>query len=175
MEVRPTGRPRAPRAAPPSGRRDPVRHRIRIEETVGVDREKLFVKAALENKYIGDGHLKKAHEYQAQQRARGVEVTMGEALMDMKLLNKTQYVSIQRAIHYKLQRNGDKVLARVIIESDYAPKQEVLDAMSFQKDHFNKEGVCRPVGDVLIERGFLTVEQLKAAQKIQAMKVEDEE
>ena len=142
---------------------------------MSVDREKLFVKAALENKYINDGHMKKAHEYAAQQRSRGVELTAGEALMDLKLLNKTQYVSIQRAIHYKLQRNGDKVLARVIIESDYAPKEEVLSAMSYQKDYFNKEGVCRPVGDVLIERGFLTVEQLKAAQKIQAMKVEDEE
>jgi hypothetical protein len=142
---------------------------------LSVDREKLFVKVGMENKFINDGHIKKAHEYQANQRGRGVEMSVGEALMDLKLLNKTQYLTIQRAIHYKLQRNGDKVLARVIIESDYAPKQEVLDAMASQKDQYNKDGNCRPVGDLLIERGFLTVEQLKAAQKIQALKVEDEE
>jgi len=142
---------------------------------VSVDRERLFVKAAIEHKFLTDAHLKKAHEYQAGQRGRGVEVTIGEALMDLKLLSKTQYLTVQRAINYKLQRNGDKVLARVIIESDYAPKQEVLDAMGNQKDQFNKDGTCRPVGDLLIERGFLTVEQLKAAQKITALKVEDEE
>jgi hypothetical protein len=147
----------------------------RQEGCLGVDREKLFVKAGIEQKVITDGHLKKAHEYQANQRVRGVEMGVGEALMDLKLLNKIQYLSIQRAIHYKLQRNGDKVLARVIIESDYAPKQEVLDAMAYQKDQFGKDGGCRPVGDILIERGFLTVEQLKAAQKIQALKVEDED
>ena len=142
---------------------------------MSVDREKLFIKLGLENKYIADAQVKKAHEYLATQRARGVEMTIGEALMDLKLLNKSQYLLVQRAIHYKLQRNGDKVLARVIIESDYAPKQEVLDAMAYQKDHYNKDGACRPVGDLLIERGHLTVEQLKAAQKIQALKVEDEE
>jgi hypothetical protein len=142
---------------------------------VSVDREKLFVKAGIEQKFINEGHIKKAHEYQANQRARGVEMSLGEALMDLKLLNKQQYLTIQRALNYKLQRNGDKVLARVIIESDYAPKQEVLDAMAFQKEHFSRDGTCRPVGDLLIERGFLTVEQLKAAQKIQALKVEDEE
>ena len=47
--------------------------------------------------------------------------------------------------------------------------------MAYQKEFFNKDGVCRPVGDLLIERGFLTVEQLKAAQKIQALKATDEE
>ncbi len=142
---------------------------------MGVDREKLFVKVGMENKFISDGHIKKAHEYMANHRARGVEMTIGEALMDLKLLNKQQYLTIQRAIHYKIQRNADKVLARVIIESDYAPKQEVLEAMSDQKDQYNKDSTCRPVGDLLIERGMLTVEQLKAAQKIQALKVEDEE
>jgi hypothetical protein len=142
---------------------------------VSVDREKLFVKAGIEHKFINEGHIRKAHEYQANQRARGVEMSVGEALMDLKLLNKQQYLTVQRALNYKLQRNGDKVLARVIIESDYAPKQEVLEAMAFQKEQYNKDGNCRPVGDLLIERGFLTVEQLKAAQKIQALKVEDEE
>lgn len=142
---------------------------------MSVDREKLFVKAGIEHKFINDSQIKKAHEYLANQRARGVEMGVGEALMDLKILNKTQYLTIQRALNYKLQRNGDKVLARVIIESDYAPKQEVLEAMGYQKELYGKDGVCRPVGDVLIERGFLTVEQLKAAQKIQALKVEDEE
>ena len=142
---------------------------------MGVDRERLFVKSAVEQKFVNEGHIRKAHEYQANQRARGIEVTTGEALLDLKLLNKTQYLSVQRTIHYKLQRNGDKVLARVIIESDYAPKQEVLEAMQDQKEQFSKDGSCRPVGDLLIERGALTVEQLKAAQKIQALKVEDED
>ena len=142
---------------------------------MAVDRDRLFVKAALEHKYVTEAHVKKANEFQANQRARGIEMTAGEALMDLKLLNKTQYLQVQRAIHYKMQRNLDKVLARVIIESDYAPKQEVLEAMADQKEQFNKDGNCRPVGDLLIERGFLTVEQLKAAQKIQALKVEDDE
>ncbi|HVY63127.1 MAG TPA: hypothetical protein VHF22_15825, partial [Planctomycetota bacterium] len=95
---------------------------------MSVDREKLFVKAGIEHKFINEGHIRKAHEYQANQRARGVEMSVGEALMDLKLLNKQQYLTVQRALNYKLQRNGDKVLARVIIESDYAPKQEVLEA-----------------------------------------------
>lgn len=138
------------------------------------DRDKLFIRMGLENKYLTDAQVQKGKEYQAQQRARGVEMTLGEALMEQKLLNKTQYLTIQRAANYKIQRAGDKVLARVIIESDYAPKQEVLDAMAWQKEHYAKDGICRPVGDLLIERGFLTVEQLKAAQKIQALKSEED-
>lgn len=142
---------------------------------MAADRDKIFIKMGLENKYIDDAQVKKGKEYQAQQRVRGVDMTIGEALMDLKLINKTQYLTIQRAANYKIQRSSDKVLARILIESDYAPKQEVLDAMAWQKEHYTKDGVCRPVGDLLIERGFLTVEQLKAAQKIQALKGEDEE
>jgi hypothetical protein len=145
------------------------------EVRMAADRDKIFIKMGLENKYIDDAQVKKGKEYQAQQRVRGVDMTIGEALMDLKLINKTQYLTIQRAANYKIQRSSDKVLARILIESDYAPKQEVLDAMAWQKEHYTKDGVCRPVGDLLIERGFLTVEQLKAAQKIQALKGEDEE
>jgi hypothetical protein len=141
---------------------------------MSVDREKLFIKMALENKYINDAQVRKGQEYQAQSHARGVDVTIGEALMEQKLINKTQYVTIQRAASYKIQRAKDKVLARILIESDYAPKDEVLDAMAFQKEHYTKDGICRPVGDLLIERGFLTVEQLKAAQKIQALKGDED-
>ena len=139
-----------------------------------VDREKIFVKMALENKYVVDAQIKKGQEFQAQNRARGVDMTIGEALMELKLINKTQYLTIQRAASYKLQRAKDKSLARILIESDYAPKDEVLGAMAFQKDHYTKDGICRPVGDLLIERGFLTVEQLKAAQKIQALKGDED-
>jgi hypothetical protein len=141
---------------------------------MAVDREKIFVKMGLENKYVTEAQIRKGQEHQAQQRARGVEMTLGEALMDMKVIGKTQYLTIQRAANYKIQRSSDKILARILIESDYAPKAEVLDAMAWQKEHYTKDGVCRPVGDLLIERGFLTVEQLKAAQKIQALKGDDE-
>src|ERR1700730_3408396 len=84
-----------------------------------VDREKIFVKMGIENKYVNDAQIKKGHELQAQQRARGVDMSIGEALMELKLINKTQYVTIQRAASYKLQRAKDKVLARILIESDY--------------------------------------------------------
>ncbi len=142
---------------------------------MAADRDKIFVKMGLENKYVTEAQIQKGKEYQAQQRARGIEMSIGEALMDLRLINKTQYLTIQRAANYKIQRSGDKVLARILIESDYAPKAEVLDAMAWQKEHYARDGVCRPVGDILIERGFLTVEQLKAARKIQALKGEEED
>lgn len=136
----------------------------------GVDREKLFVKIGLENKYVGEQDLKKAKDFQVQQRARGVEMSIGEALMELKLMNKVQYLAVQRAAHYKVQRASDKILARIIIESDYTPKENVLEAMGWQKDHYLKDGICRGVGDILIERGHISVEQFKAAQKILQLK-----
>jgi hypothetical protein len=146
----------------------------RAEDSSMPDREKIFIKMGLENKYLNDAQVKKGQEHAAQQRARGVDMTLGEALMELKIIGKTQYLTIQRAASYKIQRQSDKVLARILIESDYAPKQEVLDAMAWQKEHYTKDGVCRPVADLLIERGFLTVEQMKAAQKILALKGDDE-
>ncbi|MFC1705361.1 hypothetical protein ACFL59_00890 [Planctomycetota bacterium] len=140
---------------------------------MAVDREKLFRKLALENSFTSDKAIRKAREHQANQRARGIEMSIGEALMDLKLLNKTQYVTIQRAANYKIQRSYDKVLARIMIESDYAEKANVLEVLAWQKETYSRDGVCRPIGDVLIERGQLTVEHLKAAQKIQKLKRED--
>lgn len=140
---------------------------------MGVDRQKLFKKLAIENRFTNDKALRKAKEHQANQRARGVDMSLGEALLELKLLNRTQYLTIQRAAAYKIQRSYDKVLARILIESDYAPKQAVLDSLNWQKDLYTKDGACRPIGDVLIERGHLTVEQLKAAQKIKKLKSDD--
>ncbi|RME73598.1 MAG: hypothetical protein D6776_06795 [Planctomycetota bacterium] len=135
-----------------------------------IDRDKLFRKLALENRFVDEAGLRRAREHQKSQQARGLDVSLGEALMDLKLINRTQYLTIQRAGHYKLQRQQDKDLARVLIKNDYASREAVLDAMQYQKDHYTRDGVCRPLGDLLIERGELTVEQLKAAQKILAMK-----
>jgi hypothetical protein len=138
-----------------------------------IDRDRLFRKLALENRFVDDDGVRRARDHQKTQQARGVDVSIGEALMDLKLINRTQYLTIQRAGHYKLQRQQDKDLARVVIKSDYSPREAVLDAMQYQKEHYTRDGVCRPVGDLLIERGYLTVEQLKAAQKILALKGQD--
>lgn len=141
---------------------------------MAVDRQKLFKKLAIENKYTTEKALKRAKEHQANQRARGIDMSIGEALLDLDLLNRMQYLTIQRAAAYKIQRSYDKVLARILIESDYAPKGEVLDALNEQKDQYTKEGTCRPIGDMLIERAFLAVEQLRAAQKIMKLKGTEE-
>lgn len=140
---------------------------------MAIDREKLFKKLAIENRFATEKALRKAKEHQANQRARGVDLSLGEALLELKLLNRTQYLTIQRAGAYKIQRSYDKVLARILIESDYAPKQEVLETLAWQKDQYTREGTCRPIGDVLIERGYLTVEHLKAAEKIKQLKSDD--
>lgn len=137
--------------------------------SLAIDRDKLFRKLALENRFVDEAGLARAREHQQAQRARGVEISLGEALMDLRLINRTQYLTIQRAGHYKLQRQQDKELARILIKSEYAPKEAVLEAMQYQKEHYTRDGVCRPVGDLLIERSYLTVEQLKAAQKILAL------
>jgi hypothetical protein len=137
---------------------------------MGIDREKLFRKLALENSFTTERAVRKAREYQGNQRARGAELSLGEALMELNLLNKTQYLTIQRAATYKIQRSFDKVLARILIESDYAPKGNVLESLVWQKEMYTRDGVCRPIGDLLIERNQLAVEQLKAAQKIQKLK-----
>lgn len=140
---------------------------------MGVDRSKLFKKLARDNRFTTDKALKKAQAHVDNQRARGVEMSLGEALLELKLLNRLQYVTIQRAAAYKIQRSHDKVLARILIESDYAPKGEVLEALGWQKEQYSREGSCRPIGDVLIERGALAVEQLKAARKIKKLKGSD--
>ncbi|MHC4391522.1 MAG: hypothetical protein ACYS22_09415, partial [Planctomycetota bacterium] len=85
---------------------------------MAVDREKLFRKLALENHFTTERALKKGKEFQGNQRARGVEVSLGESLMDLKLMSKTQYLTIQRAAAYKIQRSYDNVLSRILTESD---------------------------------------------------------
>src|SRR5712692_6996534 len=109
---------------------------------MAVDREKIFIKMGLENKYVNDAQIKKGQDHKEKSHARGVDMTLGEALMELKIIGKTQYLTIQRAASYKIQRNFDKVLARILIESDYAPKAEVLDAMAWQKEHYTKDGIC---------------------------------
>lgn len=135
-----------------------------------IDRERLFLKLTKENGFVTDDDVARAKDHKRRKLASGVDIGLGAALLDIEAINKTQYLTVQRAAFYKIQRSWDKRLARVIIESDYAPKQQMLEIMAFQKEHYTREGVCRRGGDLLIERGILTVEQLKAAEKILALK-----
>jgi hypothetical protein len=130
------------------------------------DSDQLFVKIAMDNKYITEWHLKKAVKRRDSYLTRGIKKKLGNILLELGFLTKMQYQAIENAQRYREMRDRDKQIGKIIVKSEYASQKQVDEALREQKHRYGETGETTPVGNVMIELGHLSEEHLIAAKKI---------
>ena len=90
----------------------------------------------------------------------------GEALVDQGVLSVDQLRGLERAVLYRMGRDEDKELAKIILDSGYAPREAVEAALERQKEVYSATGKLARLGDVLLEGRVLADPQIRAAKKI---------
>jgi hypothetical protein len=126
-------------------------------------RDKLFKSIGLSQKLFSRS------QYDAAKRRlqeRSGEGGIGEELVGMGAITPDQARGLARAIDYRLGRDDDKQIARVIVDSGYADQRAVDSALKKQKDHYAKTGQLQRLAAILVEAGLITETQRKAAIKI---------
>lgn len=123
-------------------------HRDEIMRKIGVA-QKLFSKA----------QWKEAAE-------KGRSGSPGDALVKMGVLTSDQLRALGRAVDYRIGRNEDKELARVILDSGYADEGAVKEAMEHQKELYGSSGKLVRLCDLLKQQSLLSESQQIAARKI---------
>jgi hypothetical protein len=101
-----------------------------------------------------------------QVRAKSGGASVGDALVKMNVLSADQLRALLRAVDYRIGRNEDKELAKVILDSGYADEKAVEAALSQQKDIYGSNGKLVRICDLLVEKSILSESQHIAARKI---------
>jgi len=124
-------------------------------------RAKLLRKIGTAQKLFSKSKWKEA-EQEAEDSGRAI----GDVLLEMKLVSKDQLRGLERAVTYRIGRDEDKKLSKVIVDSGYADEATVEAALQEQKDIYAKSGDLARICDLLVTGGTLSESQHLAARKI---------
>ena len=102
----------------------------------------------------------------AARRSVGPTGDAGEELVRQGVLNEQQLRGLMRAVAYRIGRDEDKEIAKVIIDSSYCSAEAVEEALRKQKDFYGKTGELLRLGVLLVRSRSLSESQRIAAHKI---------
>jgi hypothetical protein len=125
------------------------------------DRETLLKRIGLSQKVFTKSQWKDAEKQAAK---TGKSVT--DALLAMGVLNPEKVRALSRAVDFRVGRNEDKELARVILDSGYTDEKAVESALDHQKNVYNSTGKLVRLCSLLIDGRALSESQQTAAKKI---------
>ncbi len=91
---------------------------------------------------------------------------LSDALVEQGTLTLEQSRGLERAVTYRIGRDQDKNVAKIIIDSKYCLPDAVEAALKKQKDFYAKTGELMRLGTLLIQSSALTESQKIAAHKI---------
>jgi hypothetical protein len=91
---------------------------------------------------------------------------LSEALVEQGVLSVEQSRGLERAVTYRIGRDQDKNVAKIIIDSKYCQPEAVEAALRKQKEFYAKTGELMRLGNLLIQSSALTESQRIAAHKI---------
>ncbi|HZU95885.1 MAG TPA: hypothetical protein VFF73_04195 [Planctomycetota bacterium] len=126
------------------------------------NRDEIMRKIGVGQKLFSRDQWKQAVEL----RGRMGGGSVGDALVKMGAISPDQLRSLFRAVDYRVGRNEDKELARVILDSGYAEEPSVEAALKQQKEIYGASGKLARLCDLLMERALLSESQHIAARKI---------
>jgi hypothetical protein len=128
---------------------------------VGVSRESVLKRIGFGQKLFSRDQWKKA-EKKADER--GGEVA--SFLVKLGFITRSQLRGLERAVTFRIGRDEDKALGKVIVDSGYADATTVDDALKEQKSIYAKSGDLARICELLVRGGVLSESQHLAARKI---------
>lgn len=101
-----------------------------------------------------------------QLEAQGQQYALSVVLEKLQLISETDRLALENAATYRVHRDADKEIARIIRESGYADNLTVDRALSDQKEHYRATGETLRVGQLLVNQGQINDAQRLAAEKL---------
>ncbi|RMG06654.1 MAG: hypothetical protein D6731_25290 [Planctomycetota bacterium] len=124
-------------------------------------REQLFEQIGLQQRLFSKEQVEGARHI-ARQRGQ----PLGDVLVVQGFLSPEQCRGLERAVTYRLGRDEDKEVAKIIIESHYCAPERVEEALREQKQHYSRTGELVRLSTLLLRNEAITESQKIAAEKI---------
>jgi ASC-1-like (ASCH) protein len=102
----------------------------------------------------------------ANRGARQAGLAVGDMMVQQGVLTREQLRGLERAVIYRMGRDQDKGIAKIIIDSHYCAADAVEEALRQQKEFYGKTGELLRLGVLLVKARDLSESQRVAAHKI---------
>lgn len=126
------------------------------------DGDRLLSRLALKQGMVTEEQVVQAVALQDSERARGKDLTLGEALVRLKWISPRQYERLQRARALTIQRKCDCMFARVVLRNGLATQADVDEMIRRQSKLYKETGDLKPLGGFLREAGLISARQHQA-------------
>jgi hypothetical protein len=127
-------------------------------------REKLFEQIGLQQRLFTPMEAERARHI-ANQRGQ----TVGQVLVEQGVLADEQLRGLERAVIYRIGRDEDKAIGKIIMDSNYCDPARVEAALRKQKEFYAQTGELMRLGTLLVQNADITESQKIAAHKIHAI------
>jgi hypothetical protein len=124
-------------------------------------RKRLFESIGVQQKLFDRSNYAEAVRDAAQQGK-----TPGELLVERGTLSREQLRGLERAVTYRIGRDEDKEIAKIIVDSQYCKPRAVDEALRHQKKFYGQTGELIRIGAFLVKNRSLSESQRVAAYKI---------
>ena len=115
---------------------------------------------------FNDAQARTALDKLTQLEAQGQSFSLSVVLQRMNLISETDRVALENAATYRVHRDSDKEIAKIIGDSGYTDLGIIEKALSEQKEHYRATGETLRVGHFLVNQGYLSEAQRIAAEKL---------
>jgi len=126
----------------------------------------LLGRIGIEQGMFNQVDLKRAQSRVVERASRGQNTPLSVVLKQLGILNEPQRSGLERAARYRADRDADRRLGSLMVESGYAEQAAVDGAMREQKTHYSQTGEMRRLGDLLIGDRLITPAQRMAAEQL---------
>ena len=137
-------------------------------DTISQDDPYLVIgKLALKYKFIDEAQLQETLAIQKQEELAGKKALLGEILVAHQLISRNQLrflLSVQKVIE---TRKMDKKFGMIAVKNGFAAPEDIENALTLQKEHYENTKTVRMIGDILVESKVMTSEQCEAILKKQ--------
>lgn len=134
--------------------------------------ELLFGKLAVMNKMVSPQQVDECIQLQEMFQKTSVEMTLGEILVKKKYMTQPQVEQIVKAQHYLEVRKEDLRFGEIAVANGFTSQGQVHEVLQLQEAVFKKGQDPPRIGQILIEKQYLTQQQVIACLKAQARMAE---
>lgn len=122
----------------------------------------IVCRLALKNKTITHDDIKKLLKIQKSQKE---EESITSLLITKNLLEKEGVENLLKEHEYFKTRNKDILFGKLIVDHKFSEEDKVMECLKLQERYFNESGKVPRLGEILVQKGYITIKQNNALIK----------
>ncbi|MBI3270532.1 MAG: anti-sigma factor antagonist [Planctomycetes bacterium] len=122
----------------------------------------LFGKLAVMNRMVTQEQIDECIRIQEVNRQMGLDLSMGEILVRKSYLTKEQVDTVARAQQYLEARKEDVRFGELAARNGFVTKERIQECLQVQEALFKQNKPFPRIGQVLLEKSFITRQQISA-------------